>query len=225
VKLGRLQTVLLLALAAALASCLAPPAPHPESAANPPTTPTAAKASGGGCPEGMFCTGSRPAPAEAWAGDGECLASAPAGGGDEMRTDATDLIIRTVQRSDPRYQLLAVHVAVDSTVLGPSERAARAGVQAPDQFVRVPGVTAGPHVVSVVYLLQGNGTGEYAYLRGYKYKVRSSHAFTVAPGQTTCISILLYFDPDLERSANERPNVDYREERAPLGVKGEGSAS
>jgi len=130
-----------------------------------------------------------------------------------MGTKATDLIIRTIQRSDPGYQLLEVHVAVDRTVLGSSERT---GVRAPDQIVRVPWVAVGAHIVTVGYLLQGNGTGDDAYLRGFKYKVTSSYNFTIAPAQTTCISILLYFDPDLERPANERPRVDFREERAPL---------
>jgi hypothetical protein len=187
--------------------------PHPESAAN---APTANQASGDGCPEGMFCTFNRLAPAKAWEGTGECLASAPARGEDQRGTNATDLVIRMLQRSDPWYQLLALHVAVDGTVLGASERAGRAGVQAPDQFVGVPGIAVGAHTVSVVYLLQGDGTGTDAYRRAYKYKIRSSHAFILGPAQTTCISLLLYFDPNLELPANERPNVDFREERAPL---------
>ena len=124
-----------------------------------------------------------------------------------------DLIIRTVQRSDPSYQLAEMSVAVDRMVLGWT---GGAGPQGPEQFVRVPGVAAGPHTVSIRFLLAGKGTGAYAYMSGYKFKVVSSKAFTLASAETTCISILLYFDPDLALPPDDRLGVDFREERAPV---------
>jgi hypothetical protein len=170
---------------------MTPPA-HPESAASAPT--------------------SSP-PSEAWAGDRGCLASAPARGGDNMRTEAADLIIRTIQRSDPSYQLIEMRLAVDrQQAYGSAEGA---GLQDDQQFVRVPRLAAGPHTLSIAYWLRGKGTGFYGYMSGYKFKVLSSHSFTLAPGQTTCISTLLYFDPDLALPPGERPRVDFREEPSP----------
>ena len=130
-----------------------------------------------------------------------------------MGTEATDLIIRTIQRSDPWYQLIEIDLALDRTVLGSTESA---GLQDPQHFVRVPGVAAGPHTLMVRFFLRGKGTGDYAYRAGYKFKVVTGDAFTLASAQTTCISILLYFHPNTGLDAFDRLLVDFKEERTPL---------
>jgi hypothetical protein len=199
VKRGR--PVLLLGLAAALASCLTPGA-RPGSSANAPAVSPAS------------VTGGAPTPAELWAGDRGCIAFAPPGGGDKMGTGAVDLIIRTVQRSDPSYQLMEMHLALDGQPAFDSTEGA--GLQDAQQFVRVPRVVPGLHTLTIRYLLAGKGTGAYGNMRGYKFKVKSERTFTPAIGQTTCMSVMLYFDPDRDRNPGERPTVDIREERAPL---------
>jgi hypothetical protein len=156
----------------------------------------------------------RPAPAAAWAGDRGCLASAPAKGDDNKETESADLIIRMVGQSDPWFELPEVAIAVDGQgVLAATPAAALRGAR---EFIHVPGVAAGRHIVSVAYRMRGKGSGVYAYMSGYEFKVKSSHTFNVAPAQTTCLSVLLYFLDDPELEFGDRPRVDFREERAPL---------
>jgi hypothetical protein len=198
------------------AGCLRPPPPGvapPPAAVIPPVftyTPPPASVT----PPRPTAIPVRPAPAAAWAGNGGCLASAPAKGGDKKETESGDLIIRMVGRSDPWFELPELAMAVDGQgVLGPTPAAALRGAR---EFIRVPGVAAGPHTVSVWYRMRGRGTGVYAYMSGYEFNVRSSHSFNVVSAQATCVSVLLYFLDDPELALVDRPRVDFREERALL---------
>jgi hypothetical protein len=83
-------------------------------------------------------------------------------------------------------------------------------------FIRVPGVAPGTHILRTSQRLAGNGTSAAPDASEYKFNVKASHTFNVAPAQTTCVSALLYFDHDPQRALGERPRVDFREERGPL---------
>ena len=44
-------------------------------------------------------------------------------------------------------------------------------------------VPPGDHTLQVALTFQGNGYGVFSYLRGYKFEVKSSHAFTAVEGK------------------------------------------
>lgn len=76
-------------------------------------------------------------------------------------------------------------------------------------------LAAGEHMFQVLVGLQGDGTGPGSYLREYRFEVRSSHSFTVAPTGGTEIRIVPYEAKRL--AVEERPGVRYVETtRRPL---------
>ena len=71
-------------------------------------------------------------------------------------------------------------------------------------------IQPGSHTLSVVMLYQGNGFGVFSYLKGYKFKVRSSYNFVAGEAKTTGISVVGYEKGNLTTDMNDRPQVDFR---------------
>ncbi len=71
-------------------------------------------------------------------------------------------------------------------------------------------IQPGSHTLSVVMIYQGNGFGVFSYLKGYKFKVRSSYNFVAGEAKTTGISVVGYEKGNLTTDMNDRPQVDFR---------------
>jgi hypothetical protein len=71
-------------------------------------------------------------------------------------------------------------------------------------------IQPGSHTLSVVMLYQGNGFGVFSYLKGYKFKVRSSYNFVAGEAKTTGITVVGYEKGNLTTDMNDRPQVDFR---------------
>lgn len=86
-------------------------------------------------------------------------------------------------------------------------------------------IVPGNHNLSVYLRYRGNGYGVFSYLKGYTFKIKSSHAFTAEEGKVTSVRAVAYerggFTTDLKDRPAIRYDVEVKQELRP----GERSAS
>jgi hypothetical protein len=70
-------------------------------------------------------------------------------------------------------------------------------------------ILPGEHTLSVLFVYRGAGYGIFSYLKGYRFKVRSSHKFEVKEGKGTKITVVGYEKGDEETKMENRPAVKY----------------
>jgi hypothetical protein len=71
-------------------------------------------------------------------------------------------------------------------------------------------IVPGSHTVSVHLEYQGSGYGVFSYLKGYHFKVRSSHTFTAAEGKLTELTVNAYEKGNLTTALQDRPALDFK---------------
>jgi hypothetical protein len=71
-------------------------------------------------------------------------------------------------------------------------------------------IVPGSHTVSVLLEYQGSGYGVFSYLKGYHFKVRSSHTFTAAEGKLTELVVNAYEKGNLTTALQDRPAIDFK---------------
>jgi hypothetical protein len=77
-------------------------------------------------------------------------------------------------------------------------------------------VPPGDHTIQVALTFQGNGYGVFSYLRGYKFEVKSSHAFTATEGKTITITATAFEKGGVTTPLEQRPTVEWQEKLQPL---------
>jgi hypothetical protein len=78
-------------------------------------------------------------------------------------------------------------------------------------------VPPGDHTIQVALTFQGNGYGVFSYLRGYKFEVKSSHAFTAVEGKTLSITATAFEKGGVTTPLEQRPTIEWQEKLQPLG--------
>jgi hypothetical protein len=73
-------------------------------------------------------------------------------------------------------------------------------------------IVPGEHTLSVSLEYKGNGYGVFAYLNDYRFKVRSSHAFSVDEGKSKQLEIVIYERGNIATPLEERPAIKYVEQ-------------
>jgi hypothetical protein len=71
-------------------------------------------------------------------------------------------------------------------------------------------VSPGAHTLSVLLHYRGHGVGVFSYLSGYRFEVRSSHAFTHAGGALRLV-VSAHEQGAPTTPLEERPHVSFRE--------------
>jgi hypothetical protein len=77
-------------------------------------------------------------------------------------------------------------------------------------------VPPGDHTIQVALTFQGNGYGVFSYLRGYKFEVKSSHAFTAVEGKTITIRATSFEKGGVTTPLEQRPTIEWQEKLQPL---------
>ena len=77
-------------------------------------------------------------------------------------------------------------------------------------------VVPGEHTLSVNIEYKGNGYGLFSYLNDYRFKVRSSHAFSVDEGKAKNLKIVVFERGNIATPLEERPAIKYIEEAGAL---------
>jgi hypothetical protein len=70
-------------------------------------------------------------------------------------------------------------------------------------------IVPGNHQLSVNLVYSGNGFGIFSYLRGYRFKIRSSYTFSAEEGKFTEIKVVGYERGGITTDLRERPTVRY----------------
>ncbi len=78
-------------------------------------------------------------------------------------------------------------------------------------------IVPGEHTLSVHLEFQGFGYGFFAYLKGYKFKVRSSHAFSVDAGKAKTLVVVSFEKGGITTPLDQRPALKYVEQVTALG--------
>jgi len=79
-------------------------------------------------------------------------------------------------------------------------------------------VPPGDHNIQVALTFQGSGFGVFSYLRGYKFDVKSSHAFTALEGKTLTVTATAYEKGGVTTPLEQRPTVEWHEKIQPLNA-------
>jgi hypothetical protein len=72
-------------------------------------------------------------------------------------------------------------------------------------------IAPGDHTLQVLIQLRGHGYGVFSYLRGYKFEVKSSHAFTVTEGKAIDLQAVAWEKGGVTTPLEQRPAVRYVE--------------
>jgi hypothetical protein len=109
------------------------------------------------------------------------------------------------------YRLVKVMYALDGApILNKADE--EGGLGDSEQFDVYNGsIVPGEHTLTVQLEYQGHGYGIFSYLKGYRFKVTSSHAFTAAEGKATSIHVVGYEKGGPTAPLEERPAVRYVE--------------
>lgn len=87
-------------------------------------------------------------------------------------------------------------------------------------------IPPGDHTLQVLIQLRGHGYGVFSYLRGYKFEVKSSHAFTVTEGKTIELEVTAWEKGGVTTPLEQRPAVRYLEKiRSGTGEPESGAGS
>ena len=70
-------------------------------------------------------------------------------------------------------------------------------------------IAPGNHQISVFMEYRGHGYGVFSYLKGYKFRIKSSYTFTAEEGKLTTVKIVGYEQGGLTTPLEERPAVRY----------------
>ena len=70
-------------------------------------------------------------------------------------------------------------------------------------------IVPGNHNISVQLVLQGQGYGFFSYVKGYKFKVKSSYTFTAEEGKIITVKIVGFERGGITTKLEERPAVRY----------------
>jgi hypothetical protein len=65
--------------------------------------------------------------------------------------------------------------------------------------------------LQVLVNLRGHGYGVFSYLRGYKFEVKSSHAFTITEGKTIQLEAVAWEKGGVTTPLEQRPALRYVE--------------
>jgi hypothetical protein len=70
-------------------------------------------------------------------------------------------------------------------------------------------IVPGNHQLSVNLVYAGNGFGIFSYLKGYRFKIRSSYTFSAEEGKFTEIKVVGFERGGITTDLRERPTVRY----------------
>ncbi|HEX3771621.1 MAG TPA: hypothetical protein VHV30_12175 [Polyangiaceae bacterium] len=83
----------------------------------------------------------------------------------------------------------------------------------------------GDHTIQVALTFQGNGYGVFSYMKGIKFEVKSSHAFTAVEGKALTVTATAYEKGGVTTPLEQRPDVQWHERFQPLTAPPPGAAA
>lgn len=140
-------------------------------------------------------------------------------------TAGSQAVIVHENRMSSSYRLVKVAYALDGArIFNKADEEGTLGDQT--EFEVYHGsIVPGEHSVTVNLEYRGHGYGIFSYLKGYRFRVRSSHSFTAPENERITIRVVGYEKGGPTAPLEERPAVRYAEETGPLGGGGDAAAA
>ncbi|HET6415765.1 MAG TPA: hypothetical protein VFG22_05680 [Polyangiales bacterium] len=134
-------------------------------------------------------------------------------------------VILHENRMSQSYKLVRVVYALDGAPI--FTKADEEGTLGEQQEFEVynGSIVPGDHTLTVNLEYRGHGYGVFAYLKGYRFKVRSTYTFTVPEGRISTVHVVGYEKGGPTTPLEERPDVRYIERverQVRLDASGEG---
>jgi hypothetical protein len=107
------------------------------------------------------------------------------------------------------YQLDRAVYSLDGKVVLSREDAAAAKGLPPTVALYDGPMNAGQHLLRASLVYSGAGYGPFTYLKGYRFKIESSHAFDVAEGRRTTVRMVSHERSDFAAAPADRIGVRY----------------
>jgi hypothetical protein len=80
----------------------------------------------------------------------------------------------------------------------------------------------GDHTIQVALTFQGNGYGVFSYMKGIKFEVKSSHAFTAVEGKALTVTATAYEKGGVTTPLEQRPDIQWHEKFQPISAAVQG---
>lgn len=125
---------------------------------------------------------------------------------------STDIVLRNEMSG--AYRLVHATVRLDGSVLIDREDESGALADQKELPVLKGAVAPGDHTLSVELVFQGSGYGVFSYLKGYRYNVKSTHAFSVGQGKPVTLDVTAYERGDATTPLDQRPAIDWKDRAA-----------
>jgi hypothetical protein len=125
---------------------------------------------------------------------------------------ATDIMLRNEMSG--AYRLVHATIRLDGAVLIDREDEGNTLADQKELPVLKGAVAPGDHTLSVELIFQGSGYGVFSYLKGYRYNVKSTHAFAVGQGKPVNLDITAYEKGDATTPLDQRPAIDWKDRAA-----------
>ena len=118
---------------------------------------------------------------------------------------------RVIHKNDmgSGYRLVYVSYTLDGAPIYSKQFNEEEGFDSSPVVVYEGRLAPGSHTVSVFMVYQGSGYGFFSYLKGYKFKLRSSYSFRVAEGKVTEVGVVGYKRGTIFTDFRKRPSIRY----------------
>jgi len=134
-------------------------------------------------------------------------------------TAASELVIIQDNRMGSSFRLVAYRYQLDGKQLeaktGLTGKASEKGKRSIYAGPAVDGV----HILTVEYVYRGHGFGVFSYLRGYRYRIRSSFRFKVSVGSGTTVRVIPFERGSAFTPLKQRLSVKYEKKVSTLSLK------
>lgn len=109
------------------------------------------------------------------------------------------------------YRLVKVVYALDGApIFNRSDEEGGLG-ERPEFEIYNGSIVPGEHTLTVNLEYRGHGYGIFSYLKGYRFKVRSSHTFSAPEGKAVRLRVVAYEKGGPTAPLEERPAIRYQE--------------
>ncbi len=134
-------------------------------------------------------------------------------------TAASELVIIQDNRMGSSFRLVAYRYLLDGKQLeAKTDLSGKASEKGTKSIYAGPSLD-GVHILTVEYVYRGHGFGVFSYLRGYRYRIRSSFRFKVTVGSGTTIRVIPFERGSAFTPLKQRLSVKYEKKVSTLSLK------
>jgi len=134
-------------------------------------------------------------------------------------TAASELVIIQDNRMGSSFRLVAYRYLLDGKQLeAKADLTGKASEKGTRSIYAGPAVD-GVHILTVEFVYRGHGFGVFSYLRGYRYRIRSSFRFKVAVGTGTTVRVVPFERGSAFTPLKQRLSVKYEKKVSTLSLK------